>query len=66
MCILLTPFTDTQTVASARVGASPKITIRGTSTILGNTDPLWVVDGVIQEDPLSIDMSSSITTDMRG
>ena len=50
---------------SARVGASPKITIRGTSTILGNTDPLWVVDGVIQEDPLSIDMSSSITTDMR-
>ena len=51
--------------SSARVGASPKITIRGTSTILGNSDPLWVVDGVIQEDPLSIDMSSSITTDMR-
>ncbi len=51
--------------SSARVGSSPKITIRGTSTILGNSDPLWVVDGVIQEDPLSIDMSSSITTDMR-
>ncbi len=51
--------------SSARVGASPKITIRGTSTILGNTDPLWVVDGVIQEDPLSIDMSSAITSDMR-
>ena len=50
---------------SARVGASPKITIRGTSTILGNSDPLWVVDGVIQEDPLSIDMSSAITSDMR-
>ena len=50
---------------SARVGASPKITIRGTSTILGNTDPLWVVDGVIQEDPLTIDMSSSITSDMK-
>ncbi len=50
---------------SARVGSSPKITIRGTSTILGNTDPLWVVDGVIQEDPLSIDMSSAITSDMR-
>lgn len=50
---------------SARVGASPKITIRGTSTILGNSDPLWVVDGVIQEDPISIDMSSSITSDMR-
>ena len=51
--------------SSARVGASPKITIRGTSTILGNSDPLWVVDGVIQEDPLSIDMSSAITSDMR-
>lgn len=51
--------------SSARVGASPKITIRGTSTILGNSDPLWVVDGVIQEDPLSIDVSSAITSDMR-
>lgn len=51
--------------SSARVGASPKITIRGTSTILGNTSPLWVVDGVIQEDPISIDMSSAITSDMR-
>ena len=50
---------------SARVGASPKITIRGTSTILGNTSPLWVVDGVIQEDPLSIDISSALTSDMR-
>ena len=45
---------------SARVGASPKITIRGTSTILGNTSPLWVVDGVIQEDPLSIDISAAL------
>ena len=51
--------------SSARVGATPKITIRGTSTILGNTSPLWVVDGVIQEDALSIDMSSSITGDMK-
>ena len=50
---------------SARVGASPKITIRGTSTILGNTSPLWVVDGVIQEDPLSIDISSALTSDMK-
>ena len=51
--------------SSARVGASPKITIRGTSTILGNTSPLWVVDGIIQEDPISIDVSSSMTTDMK-
>ena len=50
---------------SARVGSSPKITIRGTSTILGNTSPLWVVDGVIQEDALTIDLSSSLTSDMK-
>lgn len=50
---------------SARVGATPKITIRGTSTILGNTSPLWVVDGVIQEDALYLDMSSAITGDMK-
>ena len=50
---------------SARVGASPKITIRGTATILGNTSPLWVVDGVIQEDALTIDISSAVTGDMK-
>ena len=47
-----------------RVGASPNITIRGTSTLLGNTDPLWVVDGVIQSDPLSISASASLTQDL--
>lgn len=33
------------------VGASPKIRIRGTSTLLGSQEPVWVVDGVIQQDP---------------
>lgn len=51
--------------SSARVNGTPKITIRGTSTILGNTDPLWVVDGIIQTDPLPIDASSAITQDMK-
>lgn len=51
--------------SSARVGAAPKLTIRGKATILGNTDPLWVVDGVIQEDPISIDASAAMTTDMK-
>ena len=37
---------------SARVGSSPKIKIRGTSTILGNSDPLWVVDGWKSSGPL--------------
>lgn len=50
---------------SSRVGRSPQITIRGTSTLLGNTDPLWVVDGIIQTDPLTIDASSSLTSDMK-
>lgn len=53
------------TNSSTRVGAKPSITIRGTSTIMGNTDPLWVVDGIIQSDPLSIDASSALTEDMR-
>lgn len=50
---------------STRIGSNPKITIRGQSTLLGNTDPLWVVDGVIQTDPLSINASSYLTEDMR-
>ncbi len=41
-------------VQSGQVGAAPKIRIRGTSTLLGNQEPLWVVDGVIQRDPLPI------------
>lgn len=49
---------------SARVGATPKIKLRGTSTFLGSTDPLWVVDGVIQSDPLKIDVSSALTSNM--
>ncbi len=39
---------------SGLVGAAPKVRIRGTSTIYGNQSPLWVVDGVIQRDPLPI------------
>ena len=51
--------------SSSRIGSTPKITIRGTSTIFGNTDPLWVVDGIIQPDPLPIDASSAVTEDMK-
>ncbi|SEW35230.1 SusC/RagA family TonB-linked outer membrane protein [Chitinophaga arvensicola] len=39
---------------SGQVGSTPKIRIRGTSTILGNQEPVWVVDGIIQRDPLPI------------
>lgn len=49
---------------SSRVGRAPKITIRGQSTILGNTDPLWVIDGVIQADPMPFNTSSALTEDL--
>lgn len=31
-------------------GATPKIRIRGTSSLYGNTAPLWVLDGIILDD----------------
>ena len=37
---------------SGAPGAVPHIRIRGTSTISGNVQPLWVVDGIILEDPV--------------
>lgn len=50
---------------SSRVGTAPKIQIRGTSTLLGNQDPLWVVDGIIQEDPLELNATSIMTEDLK-
>ena len=50
---------------SSRVGGNTQITIRGTSTLLGNHDPLWVVDGVIQPDNLSLDISGGVTDDLK-
>ena len=41
-------------ITSGMVGATPKIRIRGTSTLLGSQEPVWVVDGVIQRDPLPL------------
>lgn len=40
---------------SGQVGATPRVRIRGTSTVLGNQEPLWVVDGIIQNDPVNVD-----------
>ena len=39
---------------SASPGAAPKIRIRGTATISGNADPLWVLDGVILENSVPV------------
>ena len=50
---------------TGKVGGTPKIRIRGTSTILGNQEPLWVVDGVIQTNPVPIPNDASpISGDM--
>lgn len=50
---------------SSRVGTTPKIRVRGTSTIMGNQDPLWVVDGIIQPDPIPINTSDAMVDDLK-
>lgn len=37
---------------SGLVGTRPKVRVRGTSTLLSNQEPVWVVDGIIQTDPI--------------
>jgi TonB-linked SusC/RagA family outer membrane protein len=39
---------------SGEIGVAPKIRIRGTSTLIGNREPLWVVDGIVVSDPVEI------------
>ena len=43
---------------SGAVGASPKIRIRGTSTLLASQEPVWVVDGVVVNDPVGVSPQS--------
>lgn len=40
---------------SGQVGAAPSLRVRGTSTILGNREPLWVLDGIVLSDPVNVD-----------
>ena len=54
------------TNSSSRVGTAPKIQIRGTSTLQGNRDPLWVVDGIIQEDfQVTLDSGELMTKSLK-
>jgi TonB-linked SusC/RagA family outer membrane protein len=39
---------------SGTFGSKVKIRIRGNSSISGNQEPLWVVDGVVLEDPVDV------------
>lgn len=43
------------TQTSGQPGATPRLRVRGTSTIVGNQQPLLVVDGIVQADPVNID-----------
>lgn len=43
------------TNTSGLVGVRQKTRVRGTSTLMGSQEPVWVVDGIIQEDPLPFD-----------
>lgn len=40
---------------SGQVGAAPRLRIRGTSTVLGTQEPLWVLDGIPLTDPVNVD-----------
>lgn len=42
------------TSGSGEINATNKLRIRGTSTLIGNREPLWVVDGIILTDPVSL------------
>lgn len=39
---------------SGTFGTKSKIRIRGTSSISGNQEPLWVIDGVVLDDPVDV------------
>ena len=50
-----TPGVTVQNV-SGTFGAAPKITIRGSSSVFGNNAPLYVIDGIVQEDIIETDL----------
>lgn len=39
---------------SGEVGATARVRVRGTSTLLGNREPLWVLDGWPMTDPVNV------------
>ena len=48
---------------SGTFGAGPKITIRGASSVTGDTKPLWVIDGVVQEDLVDLTFDDLVSGD---
>jgi TonB-linked SusC/RagA family outer membrane protein len=49
---------------SGTFGAAPKLRIRGATSLSGDNKPLWVIDGIIVEDPVNISNEALSTGDM--
>jgi len=53
-----------QIVSSGAPGSAPIVRIRGTGSILGGVDPLYVVDGIITQDIRNINSADILTVDI--
>ncbi len=53
-----------QIINSGAPGSAPNIRIRGTGSILGGVDPLYVVDGIITDDIRNINNSDILSMDI--
>ena len=51
---------NVQSVSGA-FGAGPRISIRGSSSIQGDGRPLWVIDGVVQEDLINLSFDDLVS-----
>ncbi|HWW38262.1 TonB-dependent receptor [Pedobacter sp.] len=53
-----------QVIASGEPNTSPSVRLRGTGTLLGGADPLYVVDGVFTNDIRNLSNSDIVTIDV--
>jgi TonB-dependent starch-binding outer membrane protein SusC len=53
-----------QIINSGAPGSAPNVRIRGTGSILGGVDPLYIVDGIITDDIRNINSADILTIDI--
>ncbi|MEO7265026.1 MAG: TonB-dependent receptor [Ferruginibacter sp.] len=53
-----------QIINSGAPGSAPNVRIRGTGSILGGVDPLYVVDGIITKDIRNINIADILSVDV--
>ena len=53
-----------QIISSGAPGSAPNVRIRGTGSILGGVDPLYVVDGIITKDIRNINNADIVSVDV--